>query len=92
MLLLDGPAVTGALSVGTSAVEAKVGGSVLSDRKAIAVQPLDFDIYWGYDSGVTTSTGHLLYKGTLAYIQSAESLPIYFIAAQTTDVRLSEIA
>jgi len=89
---LDGPGITGSLPVGTSEVEAKVGGSIYPDRKAIVVQPLDNDIYWSYSSGVTTSTGHLIVSGTTVFISTGESLPIYFIADATTDVRLSEVA
>lgn len=92
MLLLDGPGTTGAVTVGTVAIEAKVGANVLEDRKAIAIQPIDNDIYWSYSSGVTTSTGHIIYKGTLVYVQSAESLPVYLVAASNTDTRISEIA
>lgn len=91
-LLLDGPAISGAITVGTSAIEAKVGGSTFEDRKAIIIQPLGGDIYWSYDSGVTVNTGHKLYDGTLIYVQTGEQLPVYLIASSNTDVRISEVA
>mgnify|MGYP001552262096 CR=1 FL=1 len=91
-IFLDGPGITGAITVGTSPVEAKIGASPLSERKSIILQPLDGDIYWSYDSGVTTSTGHALDEGSLIYIQTGELLPVYLIAASNTDVRISEVA
>ena len=89
---LDGPGTTGALTVGTSSVEAKVGGSILTERKSLIIQPIDGDIYWSYDSGITTSTGHLIPEGTMMYISTGELLPVYLIAASNTDVRLSEVS
>ena len=80
----DGPAVQGALSVGTSVIEAKVGGSVLGERKIVIIQPLDGDIYWGYNSDITTSTGFKLYEGKLVYVQAGESLPVYLISGSST--------
>jgi hypothetical protein len=48
----------GSLTVGTSAVEAKVGASALSNRKTLTVfNNSSSIIYWGYTSSVTTSTG-----------------------------------
>lgn len=88
----DGPGVTGAITVTTSASEVKVGGSALTERKYIIIQPIDGDIYWSYDSGVTTSTGHYIPEGTLVYVQAGEQLPVYVIAAANTDVRISEVA
>jgi hypothetical protein len=87
----DGPGTTGAIVVGTTAVEAKIGGSRFDDRKILIIQPMDNPIYWSYDSGVTTSTGHYLPEGALVYISTGELLPVYLIAGSNTDVRLSEV-
>jgi len=89
---LDGPGTTGAITVGTSATEAKVGGSVFEERKVIIIQPLNGDIYWSYDSSVTTNTGHYIPDGTMMYISTGDQLPVYLIAGSNTDVRISEVA
>lgn len=89
----DGPAVYTNISVTTSAAEAKVGGSVLAERKVIGIQPLNGDIYWGYDSSVTASTGHKLYQDVYVEIEASDALAVYLVAATgSIDVRLSEIA
>ena len=91
-MILDGPGTTGAITVSTSAVEAKIGASAFSERKVVIIQPLDGDIYWSYDSGVTISSGHLINTGTLQFISTSELLPIYLVAGSSTDVRLSEVS
>jgi hypothetical protein len=60
---LRGGGVYGALTLttGGTTYEAKVGGSVLTNRKSLTITAMD-DMYWGYDSSVTTSTGTPLYK------------------------------
>jgi hypothetical protein len=50
-----------ALTTGGTTYEAKVGGSRLANRKLLSITALD-DMYWGYDSSVTTSTGTPLVK------------------------------
>ncbi len=92
MFFVDGPGSTSAITVGTSVVEAKIGASALEERKVLIIQPLGGDIYWSYNSGVTTATGHLLYDGTLVYIQTGPDLPVYLIAASNTNVRISEVS
>jgi hypothetical protein len=51
------------LTIGTTAVELKVGASALANRKYVVMRPRDNDIYYGYSSGVTTTTGMELFKG-----------------------------
>ena len=91
-LFVDGPAISGAITVGTSVVEAKLGASPLDERKYIALQPIGGDIYWSYNSGVTVSTGHRLYDGVLVYVQTGTALPVYLVADSNIDVRISEIS
>ena len=44
------------ITVGTSAVEVKVGANRLVDRVAVSVDNTsNSTIYWGYDSGTTTT-------------------------------------
>lgn len=65
--LSGGSAVYGNLSVPTAntAVEIKVGGSALTNRKSVTFFALDADFYWGYSNSVTTSNGTQLFKGQL---------------------------
>lgn len=79
-----------AQSVTTSAAEALGGAVRLVNRKFISIQPSNGNIYFGFTSGVTTSTGTLIYRGQLFSIAATDNVPIYVIAAQTTDVRIVE--
>lgn len=88
----DGPAVYKNLSVST-ATEVRVGATPLQERKLVTVQPIDGDVYFGYDNSVTTSTGTLIYQGTVYPIEVSDKLPVYVIAATgTVDVRITEVA
>jgi hypothetical protein len=91
ILPIDGPANTFNLSVST-VVELKQGGSPLTERKYVLIQPLDGDVYWGYTSGVTTSTGHRVANGSFFPIPAGDLLPVYIVSAGTVDVRVSEVA
>lgn len=89
---LDGPGLYGSLSVSTTAVEVKVGASVDEDRQVVTVQPLDGDIYYGYNSSVTTSTGTKIFQGQFFPFEASRRLSIYLIAESgTVDVRITEV-
>jgi hypothetical protein len=80
----------GSLSVSTSAVELKVGGSKLANRKLVTAIP-DGTIYWGYTSGVTTSTGTQIYKDQYVIWSADDTCTIYLITASgTKNVRITE--
>ena len=51
------------LTTANTAYEVKVGAGRLANRKCVTVVPTDFDMYWGYNNTVTTSTGTPLAKG-----------------------------
>jgi hypothetical protein len=93
---LQGPGVQGVISVGTSAVELKVGGSALAYRKLATVYNDSSNIiYWGYTSGVTTSTGTPLEKKQLASwnISDNTNATIFLIAGSASNnVRATESA
>ena len=91
-LPLDGPAVYGSKSVTTTPQELKVNASVLDKRKFVTMQPIDGDIYFGYSSSVTTSTGTKVFKGQFFPMEATDSLPIYIVSAGTVDTRIAEIA
>jgi len=93
LLQLDGPAVYGALNVTTTAQEVKVGTSPIVERKVVTIQPLDGDLYFGYDSSVTTSNGTKIFQGQVYALEASDLLTIFVIAeAGTIDVRITEVS
>lgn len=91
-LPLDGPGLHSSLSVSTSAVEAKVGASRLEERQVVTIQPIDGDVYFGYSSGVTSSTGTKIYQGQVYPVEATDKLAVYVIAASgTVDTRITEV-
>lgn len=84
----------GALTVGTSAVEAKVGASPLANRKTLTVHNnSNSTIYWGYTSGVTTANGTPLYKDQFAVWDVGPGTSVYLIAGSAgNETRVTENA
>jgi hypothetical protein len=81
----------GTLTVGTTAVAARVGGSNLTGRVLLSVYADTRTVYWGYTNAVTTSTGLPIWKGTERDFPVGPNTTIYLItdvAAQT--VRVAE--
>ncbi len=91
---LNGPADQGAISVSTTPIEVKVGASIFEERTIITIQPLDGDVYFGYNSGtLTSSTGTKIFKGQYFIMEASDSLPVYVVAASgTVDVRITEVS
>lgn len=93
LMAIDGP-VSGpsSLTVGTTAVELKVGASKDVRRKAVAIQPLGSDIYFGFDNSVTTSTGFKIFDCTFVHLPYKGTVDIYLISPVAgVDVRISEL-
>jgi len=91
--VLNGGGVNGALTVGTSSVEAKVGGSALSGRKTIMIQPLDNTVYLGFSSGVTSSNGIRLSSGQIVILPVGDQTAVWLIgSAAGRNVRIAEVA
>lgn len=84
----------GAISVSTTAVAVRVGGSNLTARKNLtALNNGTATIYWGYSNAVTTSNGTPLMRNQFAAWDAGPSITVYLIAASGThDVRVSEAA
>lgn len=82
------------LTVGTSATELKVGGSAQSDRKYVTIQLLTSgQLYWGYDSSVTTSNGTRAFRFQFLMLPVGEGVSVYLIAdGAGKDVRIGELA
>lgn len=70
----------GSLTVGTTAVELKVGGTVLANRKFITMQATGSKVYWGYSNTVTTATGTRLYRNQTAIFPIGPGTSVFLIA------------
>jgi hypothetical protein len=84
--------VQGSLTVGTSAVEVKVGASALTDRKSLSCRNNSaVTMFWGYSSGVTTSNGIPLYPQELITWNVSDVTPIYIISGTASmNARVAE--
>ena len=81
---------SGSITVGTTAVAARVGGSNLANRKQLIISPVTYTIYMGASSSVTTSTGIPIYPGqVVAFAYSANVTP-YLISASSGTVNIFE--
>ena len=81
---------SGALTVGTTAVEIKVGGTRLANRKSVFLfNNSNKTMYWG-DSGVTTTTGIPIARGESVTI-AIEDVAVFVITDQAgRDARVVE--
>jgi hypothetical protein len=80
------------LTTANTAYEAKVGVARLSNRKSLTITALD-DMFWGYDSSVTTSTGTPLYKNQQIFfsIDPDSTFQVWLVAsANTKSARITE--
>jgi hypothetical protein len=86
--------VNGAITVGTSAVEAKVGASILSNRKALTILlTSNGKLYYGLTSGVTTANGTQIFKNSLAAFKCGPGTSIWLISdTAAQNVRITEMA
>ncbi len=82
--------VHGAITVTNSASLAKVGGSVLADRKLLFLIPTDGTIYWGFTNTVSTSNGFPLFKNQPLILPVSDLVTIYLISAASVNVRCVE--
>lgn len=93
-ILNAGTGVQGALTVGTSAVPIRVGGSNLALRKLITLHNNSLvTIYWGYTNAVTTSTGTPIYAGQADGWSVGPNQDVYVIAGTAgNNTRITEAA
>lgn len=89
--MLQGNPVCGAITVGTSLVEAKVGASRATGRKAITIfHNGSGSLYYGC-STMTTSAGTPIFKNTSVTIPCGPNSPVYLISNLAgQDVRIIE--
>jgi hypothetical protein len=81
--------VEGAISVSTTALEAKVSGTRYANRKILSVTPTTGIIYWGFSASVTTATGTPIFKNSTTWF-NVKDIPIYLIASSSINVRITE--
>lgn len=86
--IIDNAAVFGAISVSTTAVEAKVGASALVNRKSLTICPTNGVVYFGFTSSVTVATGTPISSGNI--LPFGFAISVFLIASATTDVRITE--
>ena len=89
---INGPGDQTNLAVSTTPVEVKVGGSPLDQRTIVTIQPIDGDIWFGYNSSTLTSTtGTKIFKGQYFPLEASDQLPVFIVAnSGTVDVRITE--
>lgn len=89
-----GSGVEGALTVGTSAVELKVGGSALAKRvNCTLYNNSNVVIYWGYTSSVTASSGTPINKNDFFSWDVSDGRSVYLIAGTASNnTRITEVA
>lgn len=91
--ILNNGGTNASLTVGTSAVELKVGGSRLSNRKMVLIQPLTDKVYFGFSNSVTVANGIPLQKIQFFMFPVGENTQVWLISSSASnDVRIAEIA
>lgn len=83
----SGLSINGVMTVGTTPVEAKVGGTTLENRKLLIVNNSSANtIYWGFTNTVTTVNGMPLLKGQEINWSIGSVQKIYLIAATAGNI------
>lgn len=90
--IINNSGVEGSLTVGTTAVEVKVGASKLEGRKQVSLYNNSNNIiYFGYTNSVTTSTGMPILKNQMITWDAGDILTIYVIAGSAgNNCRITE--
>lgn len=72
-------AVYNQISIGTTAVAARVGASNLVERKVIHITPKSNGLYWGYNNSVTTTTGTKMFKDSTYTFKYGPNITVWLI-------------
>lgn len=76
--------VTGSVSVGTTEIEAKVGGSPVDDRQIVTIHNKGpKEIFYG-PTGLTSSTGTPLKKNQFACIPVGPDISVFMLTASSS--------
>lgn len=93
MDIINTSGVYGSLTVGTTAIEIKVGGSRLTARKLVTLDNISNVVfYWGYDSSITTSNyAGRIFKDQQVSWAVGDNISLYVIAGTAgNSARISE--
>jgi hypothetical protein len=84
----------GSLTVGTTAIEVKVGTNRLINRKSVTLyNDSNSTLFWGYSNAVTTANGMPIFKGQFVEWSIGDNIPIFIIAGTANNnTRISEAA
>ena len=90
--IINGGGVEGFITVGLTSVVARVGGSNLTNRVSLTVHNNGAQtIFWGYNSGVTITTGTPIFKGQMVFFSVGVLTNIYLISGTAAqNVRITE--
>ena len=82
----------GSLVVGTVAVEVKVSANRLPERKSLTLHNnSNSTIYWGYTSGVTSTTGTPIFRNQFITWEVGDQISIFVIAESSgNNTRVTE--
>lgn len=83
------------LTTANTSYQVKVGSGLLANRKLVTMQAVDADMYWGYDTSVTTSTGTLLANGGFVSFscKATGSFDVWLVCASSAkNARITESA
>lgn len=91
---VDVSGLEGALTVGTTAVEIKVGATIKDYRQSVSLfNNSTVNMYWGYTSSVTTSTGTPIYPNQFVNWEVEISTTLYVVAGTASnDARITEVS
>lgn len=90
---LNNSGTQAAITVGITAIEARVGGSNLSNRKYICIQAKDTGVFFGVTNTVTISSGTEIFKDQTLFIPAGPNTTIWLIASGAgKNVRIAEFA
>lgn len=90
----DGGGSQAAVTIGVTAVLMNVSGTNMVDRRTLSIYNNGtVPIYWGYTSGVTTSTGSPIATGQYMFLAVGPDTNIYTISGTASqNVRVTESA
>ena len=74
------------ITVGLTSVPIRVGGSNLANRKIVTALVNDNEVYWGWTSLVTTTTGTRIFKNQFVIWEVGPDQDVYLIANEAGKV------
>lgn len=81
--------VEAVLTVSTSPVEAKAGGTRLSGRRALSFSPTNGNLWYGFSASVSPSTGRRVFTNQIVDIEIG-NCPLYIVSQGSVSVQVWE--